>query len=225
VPGTGPEAPAAATAPTTGRVKGGVAPLMGKLIGTPFQGTHAKAFNVQGGSDNWESENAVDIAAKVGSPIYAVANGRIGSQFGSLGEGGRFAGLRLHLQTGGNDFYYAHLSKFAPGIKPGTVVRKGQVIGYSGEANGVAHLHFSAQHGDPRSYAAVKRTRVYAARVATAWSFLRTLQGLPREHAFCRTFLSRSARGQHQSGRCGSKIRSVQGRGLKAPEAVEGRRE
>jgi murein DD-endopeptidase MepM/ murein hydrolase activator NlpD len=129
-----------------------VAPLTGKLIGRPYQGTHGKAFNERGGSANWESENAVDIADPVGTPVRAVADGVIGQQFGSLGEGGRFAGLRLHLQTPGDEFYYAHLSRFAPGIRPGTRVRKGQVIGYSGKANGVGHLHFAEEHGNPTAY-------------------------------------------------------------------------
>lgn len=144
-----PGAPVQPPAPLRG---GAVSPIQGKLIGTPYSGTHAKQFNVQGGSDNWESENAVDVAAPKGTPIRAVTNGVIGPQFGSLGSGGRFAGLRLHLVGGGNEFYYAHLSRFAKGVKPGTRVRKGQVIGYSGEANGVEHLHFAAQKGDPRRY-------------------------------------------------------------------------
>jgi murein DD-endopeptidase MepM/ murein hydrolase activator NlpD len=116
----------------------------GKLIGFPNQGTHTLG--------NWESDNAVDISASVGTPVVAMFDGTIGSQFGSLGEGGRFAGLRLHLDGKGNNAYYAHLSRFAAGIRPGTRVRKGQVIGYSGSANGVAHLHLAVLHGDPRSY-------------------------------------------------------------------------
>jgi hypothetical protein len=31
-------------------------------------------------------------------------------------------------------------------------VRKGQLLGYTGEANGVQHLHFGVEHGDPRNY-------------------------------------------------------------------------
>jgi murein DD-endopeptidase MepM/ murein hydrolase activator NlpD len=112
-----------------------------KVIGTPYAGTHTLG--------NWESDNAIDLAAPIGSPIYATQSGTIGSQFGSLGEGGRFAGLRLHLKTPGNEFYYAHLSSFAPGIKPGVRVKAGQLLGYSGEANGVAHLHIGARSGNP----------------------------------------------------------------------------
>lgn len=121
----------------------------GKVIGTPFSGTHAKAFNVAGGSDNWQSENAVDIAIPVGTPVYAVEDGVLGNT-GSLGEGGRFAGLRTNLVGSRNSYYYAHLSKLAPGVHAGAHVRKGQLLGYSGAANGVAHLHFAAERGDPR---------------------------------------------------------------------------
>lgn len=121
----------------------------GKMIGVPYQGTHAVAFNKAGGSDNWESENAVDIATPIGTKVLAVAKGIIGSQIGSLGSGGRFAGLRLHLQTASNDYYYAHLSKLA--VKAGEKVAAGMILGLSGEANGIAHLHFADEHGDPRS--------------------------------------------------------------------------
>lgn len=115
----------------------------GSLIGTPYVGTHAKAFNVAGGSDNWESENAIDIGVPTGTAVFAVSDGTIGPEFGSLGSGGRFAGLRLHLVTSDNEWYYAHLSSFYPGIKPGVKVKKGDRLGSSGEANGVQHLHIA----------------------------------------------------------------------------------
>lgn len=122
-----------------------------KIIGGPFQGTHAKAFNQRGGSDNWESEQAVDIAVPVGTPIRAPYSGVIGSQIGSLGSGGRFAGLRVHLAGAGNELYFAHLSRLA--VKAGQQVKAGQIIGYSGSANGVAHLHLAAKNGNPGRYA------------------------------------------------------------------------
>jgi murein DD-endopeptidase MepM/ murein hydrolase activator NlpD len=125
----------------------------GSIIGRPYQGTHSTAYNIAGGSNNWESENAVDVGAPVGTPVYAVANGKIGSQIGSLGSGGRFAGLRLHLVSSTNEFYYAHLSKLAPGIKAGATVKQGQLLGYTGSANGVAHLHFSSKLGNPSTWA------------------------------------------------------------------------
>ena len=99
--------------------------------------------------NNWESDNAYDIAVPNGTPVYAASNGTIGSQIGSLGSSGRFEGIRLHLVTAGNEFYYAHLSRLAPGIKAGSKVTAGDLLGYSGVANGVAHLHFASKAGDP----------------------------------------------------------------------------
>jgi murein DD-endopeptidase MepM/ murein hydrolase activator NlpD len=122
----------------------GRGPISGKwsLIGTPHSGTHTLG--------NWESDNAVDMGVKRGTPLYAVTSGTIGSQFGALNSSDpRMLGLRLHLVGGGNEYYYAHLSRFAPGIKPGATVRQGQLIGYSGTANGVDHLHIGVKNGNP----------------------------------------------------------------------------
>lgn len=119
-------------------------------IGVPYQGTHSTAFNKKDGSDNWESENAVDLPTPKGTPVYAVTSGVIGPQIGSLGSNeARMAGLRLHLVTQNNEYYYAHLSKLV--VTAGETVQAGQLLGYSGVANGVAHLHFAAKTGDPRS--------------------------------------------------------------------------
>lgn len=117
-------------------------PATGKVIGTPGAGTHTLG--------NWESDRALDIALPVGTPVYAPFGGVIGSQFGSLGAGDpRFAGLRLHVASPQNEWYGAHLSGFAPGIRPGVRVRPGQLLGYSGSANGVSHLHEALKRGNP----------------------------------------------------------------------------
>lgn len=111
-----------------------------KLIGSPYQGTHTIG--------NWQSDNAVDLAVPVGTPIYATENGVIGNRIGSLGSNNpRMAGLRLTLQGKGNAFYYAHLSRLV--VKAGQKVKRGQLLGYSGSANGVAHLHFGVENGNP----------------------------------------------------------------------------
>ena len=123
--------------------------VRGKLIGTPYTGTHAVAFNRAGGSDNWQSENAVDIGVPVGTPVMAVCAGVIDARFGNGGSG-RFAGLRLTIDcSDGQRFYYAHLSAYAAGIGPGSRVATGQVLGASGSANGTAHLHIAQETGDP----------------------------------------------------------------------------
>lgn len=103
----------------------------------PKPGPHGSARNAFGG-------DAVDIMVPKGTPIYAVQGGVIGTQFGPLASdpSSVLAGIRLHVLTpDGNDWYYAHLDRVAPGIKPGVRVRAGQLLGYVGVANNVAHLH------------------------------------------------------------------------------------
>lgn len=118
----------------------------GKIIGLPHQGTHTLY-------GNWESDDAVDIAAKVGTPVYAPFDGVIGPQIGALdSRDPHLQGLRVHVDGAKDSAYLAHLSRLV--VKAGEHVRKGQIIGYSGEANGVAHLHFATEHRDPRTYLA-----------------------------------------------------------------------
>jgi hypothetical protein len=129
-----------------GKVEGSFLPVAGgSRIGAPHQGTHTIG--------NWQSDNAVDVGIPEGTPIYATTAGTIGSRFGALDSSNpRMAGLRLNLEGPTDNFYYAHLSRFASGIRPGVRVRAGQLLGYSGSANGTPHLHFASQRRDPRDY-------------------------------------------------------------------------
>jgi len=120
------------------KVRKGIVGGKYKVIGTPYQGTHTLG--------NWQSDNAVDLAMPVGTPLYAAADGVIGPGVGSLGRGGQFAGLRFTLVGKQVSFWYGHLSKLA--VKAGQKVKKGQLVGYSGSANGVAHLHFAVYTGN-----------------------------------------------------------------------------
>lgn len=125
----------------------------GSLWGGPGQGSHS--FNAD--PNNWESDQAIDIGVPRGTPVYAVQTGTIGSSFGYLpghegdSEGSAMHGLRLHLSTRDDEFYYAHLDSFASGLKPGSHVRAGDLIGYSGVAANAEHLHFAERSGYPSS--------------------------------------------------------------------------
>lgn len=82
----------------------------------------------------------VDFAAPTGTPIYAAGDGRIekAGRFSSFGNYVRIA-HRNDLDTA-----YAHMSKIAPGVKPGSRVKQGQLIGYvgtTGRSTG-PHLHY-----------------------------------------------------------------------------------
>lgn len=113
------------------------------IIGRPGGGTHS--WTVE--PNNWQSDNAWDLAFPFGTSLLAVADGRIGDKIGPISSdpNSRFGGLRCYLETADNEFYYAHLSKFAPQTKPGAQVKQGQVIGLSGAASGVNHLHLGVR--------------------------------------------------------------------------------
>ncbi len=86
----------------------------------------------------------VDFAAKRGTPIMAAGDGRI-TYAGRNGSFGRFVEIK-HL----NNFKtrYAHLYKYAKGIKKGRVVKQGEIIGYvgtSGRSTG-PHLHYEVKY-------------------------------------------------------------------------------
>jgi murein DD-endopeptidase MepM/ murein hydrolase activator NlpD len=93
----------------------------------------------------------VDFAAPPGTPVKAVADGRV-LKAGWYGGNGKFVKIQHDkvYETG-----YSHLSSIAPGVRAGGSVKQGQVIGYVG-STGLAtgpHLHFamyrSGKYVDP----------------------------------------------------------------------------
>jgi murein DD-endopeptidase MepM/ murein hydrolase activator NlpD len=81
-----------------------------------------------------------DFAAPLGTPIMASGNGII-KKAGWCGGGGNCVKIR-HNST--YETIYAHMSKFARGIKTGVRVKQGQIIGYvgsTGKSTG-PHLHY-----------------------------------------------------------------------------------
>jgi murein DD-endopeptidase MepM/ murein hydrolase activator NlpD len=83
----------------------------------------------------------IDYAAPVGTPVESVGDGRV-AIIGWRGGYGRYIKIR-HNSTYATG--YGHLSRFAKGLKKGSRVRQGDVIGYVG-ASGLAtgpHLDFT----------------------------------------------------------------------------------
>ena len=94
----------------------------------------------------------VDYVADYGSEIFSVGNGTI-SRFGTMGGYGRTV---IVDHGDGYSTLYAHLSRYARGLKQGMRVRQQQVIGYLG-SSGLAtgpHLHYefrrNNKHLDPQ---------------------------------------------------------------------------
>lgn len=87
------------------------------------------------------AHKGVDYAARTGTPIYALGDGRI-TFSGWKGGYGRLVEIR-HTNRN-HSTRYGHMSKFGRGIHKGVRVKQGQIIGYvgmSGLATG-PHLHF-----------------------------------------------------------------------------------
>jgi len=83
----------------------------------------------------------VDFAAPTGTPVKAAADGTV-TMAGWHGGNGRFVKIRHDKQY---ESGYSHLSRIASGLRAGTRVKQGQVIGYVG-STGLAsgpHLHFA----------------------------------------------------------------------------------
>lgn len=82
----------------------------------------------------------VDFAAQQGTPILAAGAGKV-VMAGYNGGYGLFVKLE-HTKDIGTG--YGHMSRLGPGIKPGVMVRQGQVIGFVG-STGMStgpHLHY-----------------------------------------------------------------------------------
>jgi murein DD-endopeptidase MepM/ murein hydrolase activator NlpD len=117
------------------------------LIGTPHAGTHTLG--------NWQSDNAVDLGVPNGTRMIALDDGVVVKVRHHPMNVGRFAGDQITIRGDhGNSYFYAH---GASSVKAGDRVRRGQSLGTTGSANGVPHLHFGVQHGDPRQIIGQRR--------------------------------------------------------------------
>ena len=84
----------------------------------------------------------VDIIAKEGNLLYAVADGTITKLYTVGTDKLAGNGVRLTMADG-TYFFYGHMQKIADGMTIGTKVKAGQVVGYLGKTGGTTtpHLH------------------------------------------------------------------------------------
>ena len=87
---------------------------------------------------------AIDIMAPRGTPVVAVDDGSVAKVYRHA-----LGGLSVYQYDPAqrHAYYYAHLDRFAPGLKAGMELKRGDLIGYvgtSGNATPTApHLHFA----------------------------------------------------------------------------------
>lgn len=89
----------------------------------------------------------LDFHAPVGTPIYSTGDGVIDQARSGSGLG-RYVKV-LH-ETAGYLTVYAHMSKIAPGIREGRTIKRGDLIGYSGNTglSEAPHLHYEVRDLD-----------------------------------------------------------------------------
>lgn len=113
-----------------------------KIIATP--GDHAaRALG------NWQSDNAIDLDTPRGTQLLSVVNGTVTKVSGSPPKHSSsvIGGYSVTIAGAGNRFFYAHLLTLS--VRSGQTVRQGQIIGTSGYANRVDHLHLGIEKGNP----------------------------------------------------------------------------
>lgn len=111
------------------------APLDFSRISSGF--THARFHPVL---KEWRAHRGIDYAAPTGTPVKATANGTV--NFAGTQRG--YGKLIILKHNGPYETAYGHLSRFTKGLKNGSRVKQGDVIGYVG-MTGMAtgpHLHY-----------------------------------------------------------------------------------
>lgn len=98
--------------------------------------------------------NALDIMAPRGTPVKSAAKGRVLKLFTSAA-----GGLMVYAADSSERFIfqYAHLDRYAAGLRDGASLARGQVIGYVGSTGNASpsapHLHFAiARSADVRRW-------------------------------------------------------------------------
>lgn len=90
------------------------------------------------------THDALDIMAPRGTPVRAVDDGRIAKLYR-----GPMAGISVYQFDPATTrvYFYAHLDRYADGMKEGQAVARGDVIGYVGSTGNAPesapHLHFA----------------------------------------------------------------------------------
>jgi murein DD-endopeptidase MepM/ murein hydrolase activator NlpD len=110
----------------------------------------------------WRAHKGLDYAAPTGTPVRAVAD----SIVNFVGRQGGYGNLIVLKHQGPYSTAYGHLSRFGKGIKRGSKVSQGQLIGYVG-STGLAsgpHLHYEFRvNGVQRNPLAMKLPTVLPA--------------------------------------------------------------
>jgi murein DD-endopeptidase MepM/ murein hydrolase activator NlpD len=109
-----------------------------------YYGLPVKGIKTQGDHDRY---HALDIGAKTGTPIWAMASGRVIVAKSPAAWNGGYGGMVVIQHDNGTQTLYAHLSKL--GVSQGQTVTKGSEIGKVGSTGRSTgpHLHVEIRTG------------------------------------------------------------------------------
>ena len=124
--------------------------LAARKPGIPVEGIAASVLR-----DNYEQRRgmrkheAIDIMAPRGTRVVAVDDGKLVKLFYS--KAGGITAYQFD-PAGQLSYYYAHLDRYAEGLKEGMALKRGDLIGYVGTSGNSAadapHLHFGVYRLD-----------------------------------------------------------------------------
>lgn len=124
----------------------------GGNVKIPSDGAHA-------GQSGWQSSNAWDIAAPVGTPVYALADG-VAQTFSDYGrqvtatQGKKLYGQSFTVKSDGGlpDIYYTHLE--GSPVTKGSTIKCGQFLGYIMDFpnSSYDHVHIGVSSGNIRQF-------------------------------------------------------------------------
>lgn len=150
-----------APAPTSGRT--GIIPpsspeskdLVSRRLTIPVAGIQPDKLvrSYHDARNGGREHEALDILAPLGTPVVAVEDGTIAKLFNS-----KAGGITIYQFDPGKtySYYYAHLDRYADGIKEGEEVHRGQVLGYVGTTGNAPkntpHLHFAVFRLTPEKH-------------------------------------------------------------------------
>jgi peptidoglycan LD-endopeptidase LytH len=140
------EAPPPVSAPTPVMSAHAIDELRGRSLTLPVEGLKSNqlrdTFNEMRGASR--RHEALDVLAPRNTPVVAVEDGKVAKLF--VSDAG---GITIYQfdPTETYVYYYAHLERYADGLREGLAIKRGQVIGYVGTTGNAPrdtpHLHFA----------------------------------------------------------------------------------
>lgn len=132
-----------------------------------------------------KKHDGLDFRAAVGTPVYATADGAV--EYSGYHKSSGYGNLLIVAHNFGFKSYFGHMKKLL--VRSGSVVRKGQLIGYSGNT-GLStgpHLHYEVRYLfkslDPRpfvNWGMDNYENLFTEVKGIAWDSLREMH--PRNH-------------------------------------------